>query len=248
MSSEPTQMKPWRHYVLRLDSDGNAMSFDLHTPSHAVDSHPGTDGALDVKQVSNWLSRLPVSSSPEDARRLCEILNIIHSTVSVKDALPKSYAYKRFNDAVSQVMIELPSVLGEARHFVEQALSSSSLPVLLKRKRLLSEIDRYRQATERLRRHVQADIPPINHKFDIWHDDAMYIAVNIKQIYNNDRKTANFGSKLSPPCMFIAAALTWTMPLTEASNGRSMTPQPHTPDAVRKALSLHPHRELLKPD
>jgi hypothetical protein len=175
-------------------------------------------------EIEHWLEKIPCTHSEID--EVHSRINLIRTTVSPREAVPKTYPYKMIQAALKSLATDLPSVIAEIASFAETS-----------RRRLdLRELQRFCRAVARIRQHVPDDIPPVHHKFKPWHDDALFLAFKVKQIYDRCGTKLSLKSVSSPGIIFVTVAL------NRASANRR---QPYTKDGVRQALAAHPHRALL---
>jgi hypothetical protein len=190
------------------------------------------------EEIKGWLGTIfCANTSLEDLYTNLEDLyrdiNFIRVTVTSGQALPKSYPFKRVQTALKALEKDLPDLIAELHGLILSEAAGREAR-RIRNETFLIEVQMFSEAVARMRVNVPDDIPPVHHKFQAWHDDALFLARSIQQISGGE---GSLKSMSSPLINFITKALDRAVPL---SSGRE-----RTEDALRQALANHPQRALL---
>jgi hypothetical protein len=236
-SGKRTNFKPARAYeaFTRL-SDGRS-GFQMKTWGDPVVDGPG---AITRAEVAKWLGDVSIPYTDDSLARLTDSLNMMRATVPASDALPDRYPLKSVQVALAALTDNMPAVMAELEDAVVNPLPHSQESQNQKRKDMLQELALFQSAVARVRRFIPDDIPPVNRKFQIWHDDALCLALHLLAMCNAAGKDIKFQNERSAAARFIATALDRATPIIQSGRKR-----PRTSDAVRRALSKHPQRGLI---
>jgi hypothetical protein len=238
-SPGPTPCPPCRFYSPFYRSG------DLVELKFEVGGYPKPDWTALIEQGNNiakreikgWLGTIIcTNTSLEDLYKELEDLyreiNLIRVTMTSNQVLPKSYPLKRVQTDLNVLEKDLPDLISELHAFLGDVAVVGARRISTEA--LLAEVQEFSQSVARMRVHVPDDAPPIHHKFQAWHNDALFLAHRVRQIAGGQ---GSLKSISSPLIKFITKALDRAAP---AASGR-----PRTEDAVRQALASHPHRALL---
>jgi hypothetical protein len=190
-----------------------------------------TGNAITREEIGEWFAGHSSTLTAEDVESLYKNLNVIRVTGHAKDVLPPDYPFKRAQEGLTLLEAALPNAMTDIQSFMTGNVLGD-----MRRRESLREIERFSRAIERIRRHIGNDLPPINHKYAAWHDDAMFIAKEAKDIMERDGRTVAINSANSALARLSLAIL------------QRVTPDEHTrrsTDAVRQAIAKHPQRGLL---
>jgi hypothetical protein len=181
------------------------------------------------ENIADWGKPFPFTEADLDELYFC--INFLRVTVWYNQATAKDYPLRRVQTALKALEEDLPAFMTELHRLQSEATTGKTQR---RCEAAIAEAQSFSQAVARMRVHVPDDIPPIHHKFQAWHDDALFLGYRIQQISGG----GSLKSVSSPLIKFIRAALDLAVPL---SSGRE-----RTEDAVRQALANHPWRELLR--
>jgi hypothetical protein len=224
-----TPVRPYRQYKAIYQS-GELVGFMLEASNNWT-ALIEEGNRIAREEIKGWLGTIFCTDTIlEDLYRE---INLIRVTVTPEQALPKSYPFKRVQTALKALEKDLPDLIAELHGILCEAAVREARRI--RNETLLAEAQVFSEAVARMRVNVPDDIPPIHHKFQAWHDDALFLGFRIQQISDGG---GSLKSISSPLINFITKALDRAIPV--AASGR-----PRKEDTVRQALASHPHRALL---
>lgn len=220
-------VRPYRQYEAVYQHDGPLLGMTWKIGGHPEPDLPALIGSGDEikrSEIQHWLEKIPCTQ--DEIEELHSRINLIRTTVFPREAVPETYPYKRVQDALKSLETDLPSVIAEIASFAETS----------RRRVEIRDLQRFCRAVARIRKYIPDDIPPVHHKFRPWHDDALFLAFKVKELFEKRGTKVSLKSVSSPAIIFVTVAL------NRASANRE---RPCTKDRVRQALAAHPWRALL---
>lgn len=190
-------------------------------------------------EIKGWLGTIfCTNTSLEDLYTNLEALyrdiNLIRVTVIPNQAIPKNHPSRRLQTALKAIERDLPDLIAEL-HGIVLCEAAGREARKIRNQTLLEELQVFSDAVVRMRVHFPDDIAPIHHKFQAWHEDALFLALRVQKISGGG---GSLKSTSSPLIKFITKALDRAIPVAASD-------RPRTEDAVRQALASHPQRALL---
>ncbi len=229
-AGQTTAVKPFRMYEVVRDRNGDLLAFQLSLQGHPRPNASaliaeGTE--ITREEISNWLKG--ISFTANDNEELYFIINLFRVTVHPRDAVPDNYPYKRVQAALKALETDVPLAINdlEAIYLEKKFLS----PAVARIETQLAELRQFSRAVARIRIKIRDDTPPVHHKFQSWHNDALFLAYTVRMLAPD----GSLKSISSPLIRFVTLALNRAVPLKRA----------RSEDKVRQALSAHPQRCLL---
>ena len=136
-------------------------------------------------EIKGWLGTIfCTNTSLEDLYTNLEALyrdiNLIRVTVIPNQAIPKNHPSRRLQTALKAIERDLPDLIAEL-HGIVLCEAADREARKIRNQTLLEELQVFSDAVVRMRVHFPDDIAPIHHKFQAWHEDALFLALRYRR-------------------------------------------------------------------